>query len=264
MSILVVEDNPVSAKIIEFNLKKHGYQTIVAQTGREALECLESTVEIQLIIADIMMPELDGLRLLEEIKGRSEWKGIPVIMCTGLSDVETVQKAVEVGCRHYVVKPIKAVQLLGKVREALEDEKPVLKEKSRVMAELGLDRESYREAAGAFAALVDDTIPQLERQIQGGSVSGISIALSNLSEGASLIGAERVRGVLDRLATQSEGVDLKEENSEYPLLLRELKILKRVLPSEPLSATPSAEKEIEDDDTEKPQAEDSAEPARNE
>lgn len=260
MSILIVEDNPVSAKIIEFNLQKHGYQTSIAQTGGEALECLESTPEIRLIITDIMMPEMDGLELLKKIKEHSEWKGIPIIMCTCLSDVETVKKAGEAGCRHYVLKPIKAVHLLEKVREALEDEKPVLKEKNRVMSELGLDAGSYEGAAEAFATLVDDMILLLEKQIEGESISGISIDLSNLSEGAFLMGAERVKRVLDKVATHNEGVELEVECPEYNLLLRELKILKRALPSPPPSVTPCPEREIKDDETKKDRAQDSAEP----
>ncbi|MCK5733884.1 MAG: response regulator [Candidatus Latescibacteria bacterium] len=122
MSILIVEDDPVSSKILELNLRRHGYQTIAARTGKEALECLSSTPDIQLIMADIMMPEMNGLELLGKIREHPEWKEIPVVMCTALSDSKTVEKAVELGCRHYVTKPIHIGPMLRKVHEALEGE----------------------------------------------------------------------------------------------------------------------------------------------
>ena len=59
MSILIVEDDKISAKILEVNLKKWNYQTIMARNGKEALECLSRVPEIELVIADIMMPEID-------------------------------------------------------------------------------------------------------------------------------------------------------------------------------------------------------------
>ena len=120
MSILIVEDDPVSSRILELTLRGHGYQTIAARTGNEALECLSSTPDIQLIMADIMMPEMNGLELLGKIKEHPEWKKIPVVMCTALADSKTVEKAAELGCRHYVTKPIHVGSMLRKVHEALE------------------------------------------------------------------------------------------------------------------------------------------------
>ena len=93
MTILIVDDNTVSAKIIEFNLSKHGYETIYAKSGKDAIECLQSNLAIKLVITDILMPEMTGLELLYEIRNHPEWKNIPVIMCTSLSDIDTVKKA---------------------------------------------------------------------------------------------------------------------------------------------------------------------------
>lgn len=119
MSILIVEDDPVSSKILELTLRGHGYQTIAARTGKEALECLSSTPDIQLIISDIMMPEMNGFELLGKIRKHPEWKEIPVIMCTALADSKAVEKSVELGCRHYITKPINVGPMLRKVHEAL-------------------------------------------------------------------------------------------------------------------------------------------------
>ena len=87
-----MEDNPVNAKVLEINLQKNGYQTILAQTAKDALEHLTCTPEIQLIISDIMMPEMDGLEFIKKVKEHSEWKNIPIIMCSPLADMKTVKK----------------------------------------------------------------------------------------------------------------------------------------------------------------------------
>lgn len=245
MSILIVEDNPVSAKIIEFNLKKAGYETTLAQSGKDALEYLQSNLEIQLIITDIMMAEMDGLELLHKLKDRPEWKDIPVIICSSLSDIDTVKKAVKAGCRHYILKPINKAHLLQKVSETFEHKTPILKEKFQVMSELGLDNASYKETLNSFIIQVDDTIELLKKQIEEGSVSDISKNLANLFEGSSLVGAERVKNVLHRIVGHVETTNASAANLEYPLLLRELKILAHALSPLRVSDTHASEKEDE-------------------
>ena len=98
-------------------------------TEEEALECLQSTPDIQLVITDIVMPEMDGLELLRTMKEHAEWKEIPVIMSTVLADLETVKKAAGMGCRDYVAKPIHPAQLIQKVRQALGDRRVILQGK---------------------------------------------------------------------------------------------------------------------------------------
>jgi adenylate cyclase len=235
MSILIVEDNSISAKVLEFNLQKNAYQTIVAQSAKEALEHLTSTPQIQLIIADIMMPEMDGLELLNKIKEQPEWKDIPVIMCSSLADVETVKKAVQAGCRHYLIKPVKKEQLLAKVREALEYEKPILDEKREVISQFGLDEETYQELSHIFSAMLDDRIAWLEKRIEGETEPVKSLDLLDLLENAVYFGAGRLRSLLEEFTAKTEKADEATIDSEYRLLLRELKVLKGAL----ISSTPN-------------------------
>ena len=90
---------------------------MAVQTGEEALDCLSSNPDIQLMITDIMLPEMDGLALLGKMKESHDLKNIPVIMCSAHSQTEIVQRAIELGCRHYIVKPINPGRLLQKVNE---------------------------------------------------------------------------------------------------------------------------------------------------
>ena len=229
MAILIVEDNPVNSKILEINLRKHDYETLVVPTGRQALECLRSTPKINLVIADILMPEMNGLELLSRIKERPEWKDIPVIMCSSLTDLETVKKAVKAGCRHYLIKPINKDHLLGKVREALEHDKPVLGEKKGLISQLGLDKHSYEEIAKAFSKMVDDKIRQLEMKMEGGMEGGVFVDLSELLENAIYFGAERIKELLEKLSTREMTSDTNLEDSDCSILLRELKLLQDAL-----------------------------------
>jgi len=231
MSILIVEDNPINAKVLEVNLQKNAYQTILAQSAKEALEQLTSTSQIQLIISDIMMPEMDGLELLKKIKEHSEWKNIPIIMCSSLADMETVKKAADAGCKHYIIKPFKKEHLLAKVQETLENEKPILKDKNEIKSQLGLDEETYQEIARTFASMINDKIALLEKRIKGETEAGKSLDLLGLLESAVYLGAERIRKLLEELTKKTGKSEEEMKDSEYSLLLREMKILQDALSS---------------------------------
>ena len=250
MSILIVEDNPINAKIVEVNLQKKGYQTILAQNAKKALEHLTSTPQIQLIIADIMMPEMDGFELISKIKEHPEWKFIPIIICSVLADIEAVKKAMEAGCKHYLIKPVKKEHLLAKVRYTLENEKPVLKDKNEIKSKLGLNDENYQQIAGLFASMIKDKIALLEKRINGEIEAGLSLGLLELLEGSVYLGAERVRNLLEDLTSKGGKSGEQMKDSEYPLLLRELKILQDFLPFSTPNEVPTVKKENEKNDSE--------------
>ena len=119
MTILIVEDNKASARFIEVTLQKQSYQAKVAYNAEMALKVLADTPDIELIITDIMMPKINGIALVNGIKGKSQYANIPVIMCSSLGDAETVKQAAKAGCQHYLIKPVKKMDLLKKVDQAL-------------------------------------------------------------------------------------------------------------------------------------------------
>ena len=227
--ILIVEDNPVSAKTLELNLAQHGYETILAQTAKEALECLEYVPHTHLIITDVMMPDMDGFEFLQTIKEHPLWKEIPVIMATSLANVDSIKRAFAMGCRSYIVKPIRAAQLLQKVHDVLEPEKLVLRDQLQVMLELGLDVAAYQEIARAFAEQVREKMGQLEGRLVGEYIEDLLPSLRNLAEGAALIGAERVMAIIESSGIKGEHMPDNSEQVNYPLLLHELKLLQEAL-----------------------------------
>ncbi|MBW2680785.1 MAG: hypothetical protein JRD01_08590 [Deltaproteobacteria bacterium] len=117
-------------------------------------------------------------------------------MCSSLSDMETVKKAADAGCRHYIIKPFKKEHLLAKVRETLEHEKPVLRDKNEIKSQLGLDEETYQEIARTFASMINDKIAVLEKRIKGETEEGKSLDLLLLLESAVYLGESRAHLIL--------------------------------------------------------------------
>ena len=119
MKILVVDDDRVVVRIIDLILRKHGFESITKNSGSDALNYLSSHQDVNLVVLDIIMPEMDGIRVLEKMKEKPELKDIPVIMCTTRKDAATVQQAVSLGAAGYIVKPVNAGMLIQKVRDVL-------------------------------------------------------------------------------------------------------------------------------------------------
>src|SRR5689334_19721315 len=104
-ALLVVDDNPDNRYTLTERLKREGYVDIVAATnGREALERLAAQA-FDLVLLDIMMPELDGYRVLERLKADPVLRHIPVIMISAVSEMDSVVRCIELGADDYLPKP---------------------------------------------------------------------------------------------------------------------------------------------------------------
>jgi CheY-like chemotaxis protein len=223
MSILIVDDNAVSARMAEVSLERNGYQTVVVSSGAAALDVLTNTLDIQLVILDIMMPDMDGLALLACMRERVDLSGLPVILCTARTDPDTVARARALGCKRIVSKPIRLADLLAKVREETANERPVLQDRYRIMSKIGVDFQTYRDVVQAFSSVVDQRIHCLESAPGGGD----ALEVSDLREGAELLGAERLSGIIHRIESMNSSPrspDVLE--MQQSMLLRELKLLR--------------------------------------
>jgi sigma-B regulation protein RsbU (phosphoserine phosphatase) len=127
MSILVVDDNKVNLFVIETILKQAGYKKIaLAKSANEMIHILEEDLSINhgrssynLILLDIMMPEIDGIEACKRIMATEEYKDIPVIFVTALGDTRKLAEALDAGGSDYLMKPINKVELLARIRAAL-------------------------------------------------------------------------------------------------------------------------------------------------
>ncbi len=115
-TILICDDDRDIVAALKIYLEAEGYTTVCACSGREALDALERDGEIRLVLLDIMMPELDGLAALREIRARSN---VPVIFLTAKSEDTDKILGLNLGADDYVTKPFNPVELLARVRSQL-------------------------------------------------------------------------------------------------------------------------------------------------
>jgi signal transduction histidine kinase len=117
-TILVVDDDARNVRLVESMLKPSGYTILQAYDGREALRRVE-TERPDLILLDVMMPELSGFELCTLLRARHETRLLPILMVTALNALEDKVRGLELGADDFLTKPINRTELLAKVRSIL-------------------------------------------------------------------------------------------------------------------------------------------------
>ena len=122
-TIMVVDDNPDIITIVKTILEGRGYTVFSASSGPELLNMLPNH-KADLIILDIMMPEMDGLEVLTRLKGKTETASIPVILLTAKVQYEDVLGGYKLGADYYITKPFTSTQLVNGINLLLGEGKP--------------------------------------------------------------------------------------------------------------------------------------------
>ena len=133
--ILIVDDEPSLRLMTSMVLQAEGHDTEEAGNGREALELVENEIP-DVILLDLMMPEMDGWRFLEELRVRDLRRRTRVVIISALSDDETVQRGRDEGARGHLVKPFDLTVLIDAVNAALENPPEELLNKRERVGEL--------------------------------------------------------------------------------------------------------------------------------
>ena len=118
--ILIVDDEELNRDVLDRRLKKIGYTTVLADGAAAASKALQEN-SIDLILLDILMPEVDGIDFLAKLKKSSRFKLVPVIMLTALSDKESVARCIQLGAEAYLLKPFDAKQLQQRIEQSLNN-----------------------------------------------------------------------------------------------------------------------------------------------
>ena len=142
VKILIVEDEEKIARFIELELKHEGYEVIKANNGRTGLEIAEKG-EVELVILDVMLPEINGLEVLRRIRKVSD---IPVIMLTARDAVMDKVSGLDAGADDYVTKPFAIEELLARIRTALKKRVVTVKKDVDVLScgPLSLDKKKHK------------------------------------------------------------------------------------------------------------------------
>lgn len=117
-SVLVVDDDPVTRSILSRTLEEKGHQVTTAEDGPQALELVRSEA-VDVILLDVLMPKMDGYQMLERLKSDPKKRHIPVIMVTGLDDIGSAVRCIELGADDYLSKPIDPVLLGARINAGL-------------------------------------------------------------------------------------------------------------------------------------------------
>jgi sigma-B regulation protein RsbU (phosphoserine phosphatase) len=117
--ILIVDDEPFNVDYLEQELEDLDCETVSVSNGREALERV-SEAPPDLLLLDIMMPEMDGFQVLERLKADPTWRDIPVILISALDDMDSIVRGIKLGAEDYLPKPFDPVLLHARIDASME------------------------------------------------------------------------------------------------------------------------------------------------
>ena len=115
--MLVADDEPHIGRIIKMKLEQGPFRVTLAYDGKEALETLDRTPDIGLVLLDLMMPYLSGLDVLARIRGDERWATLPCIILTAAGQEQQHRRAMELGATEFLTKPFSPKKLYARAAE---------------------------------------------------------------------------------------------------------------------------------------------------
>ncbi|HEY7064745.1 MAG TPA: adenylate/guanylate cyclase domain-containing protein [Chloroflexota bacterium] len=194
--ILVVDDTPANIQTVAAILKEHGYQVSVATNGKQALAALER-VRPDLILLDVIMPEMDGFETCRQLKSVAAWRDIPVIFLTAQTDVANIVQGFELGAVDYVAKPFQPHELLARVNTHVNADR-LARENERLLLNVlpAPIAEQLKRQTGIIAQGFDDV------SVLFADLVGFTRLSAQLNPAALIEMLNRVFSTFDRLAVQ--------------------------------------------------------------
>jgi signal transduction histidine kinase len=193
--VLIVEDAPANIQALTAILREKGYAISIATNGRQALDVLAS-VRPDLILLDVMMPEMDGFETCSRIKDTPDWRDIPIIFLTAKSETGDIVRGFELGAVDYVAKPFHAHELLA-----------------RVHTHLAMDR-LRRENEQLVRAESENARHRSVAQMVAGVAHEINTPLGVINTAASLLTRWLAEPVMVSLAKTADGQMIAEDLAE--------------------------------------------------
>lgn len=167
-TVLVVDDNEMNRDLLHRRLSRHGYNISMVEDGAQAISILKEK-NFDLVLLDIMMPDVNGYQVLEYMKQDDELRHIPVIMISALDEIESVVRCVELGADDYITKPFNPVLLNARIGSCLERKQIRDKE------------EQYRQQIEKYNNHLEQKVREKVKEITSTQLAAI-FAMSKLAE----------------------------------------------------------------------------------
>jgi len=151
--ILVVDDNDANREMLSRRLEREGHRVELADSGRAALNLLRSR-RMDLVLLDVMMPEVDGFEVLRQLKSDESLRDIPVLMISALDEIDSVVRCIELGAEDYLPKPFDPVLLRARIGACLE-KKRLRDRETQHLRELADWNQKLEQRVAEQVALVD-------------------------------------------------------------------------------------------------------------
>jgi len=135
--ILIVDDDQDNLSLIARTLQRHDFETSQARSGPEALELLNRELP-DLVLLDVMMPQMDGYEVCRRIRANPRTARLPVVLLTAYAKLASRVEAFRAGADDYITKPIRTAELIGRLRAALEHSASESQKRGRVVSVLGV------------------------------------------------------------------------------------------------------------------------------
>lgn len=113
---LVVEDNEHVAYMLEFILRRAGYEVTAVHTGRDAKAAIENLEPVDVVLLDLMLPYVSGYQLISDIRDAPAWQHVPIVVLSGKVLEQDIVRALDQGANDYVTKPFRPEELLARLR----------------------------------------------------------------------------------------------------------------------------------------------------
>lgn len=118
LSILLVEDDEITAYMLEHLLQREGYTVTRVADGKHAIEEIDNSPPFSLALLDIMIPYFSGFELISHIRSLPDWDETTIIMLSGKSQEKDIIKALDAGATDYIVKPFQPGEVLARIRKS--------------------------------------------------------------------------------------------------------------------------------------------------
>lgn len=226
MKILIVDDDRISRLIMRKLLEEGGFDILEAENGNEGLRILE-TEPVDLIISDLMMPDMDGLEMVRRIKENDITKHINVIVVSASGEKEMIVKSAALGIEGFILKPVDANLLRQKVKNSLKTAPQILNKKATTIQRLGMNFMEYKELLQSFIDDSKKNIDSVRHFIEKGDGPQARIASNTIKGAAASIGALKIRDAAQRLEDILERGDIDNAEKILTIVGKEFEVLRK-------------------------------------